>query len=64
MTTLPTPTPEIQLAQLFRERMDFFESRLSTLEFQSRLQTADTEFAQRFDTLIALLTASQPPTAL
>lgn len=62
--TASTPGPEIQLAQLFKQRLDFFESRISTLEFQTRLQTVDTEFSQQFQALIleieALSSAQQP----
>jgi hypothetical protein len=63
--TTPISSPEIQLAQLFKQRLDFFESRISTLEFQSRQQTIDTEFSQQFEILIAqmrTLTAAEPPT--
>lgn len=64
-TPTPTSSPEIQLAQLFKQRLDFFESRISTLEFQSRQQTIDTEFSQQFEILITqmrTLTGAEQPT--
>jgi hypothetical protein len=48
----PIPTPEIRLAQLFKQRLDMFESRLSVLEFQVRQETGNAEFSQAFEALI------------
>lgn len=63
--TTPAPNPEIQLLQLLKQRLDFFESRISTLEFTTRLQTIDSEFSQQFEALILeiqALNSTQQPT--
>lgn len=58
--TTPTPSPVIRLGQLLKQRLDFIESRLSTLEFASRQQTADSEFSQQFEAIVAEIQALNP----
>ena len=54
-------TPEIRLAQLFKQRLDFFESRMSALEFQVRQSADNTEFSQQFEALILEMQALNLP---
>ena len=58
-------TPEIRMAQLFKQRLDIFESRMSVLEFRTQQLTDNTEFSQQFDALILemqVLSAAPPIT--
>ena len=45
-------TPEARMAQLFKQRLDSFESRMSVLEFRIQQSTDNTEFSQQFEALI------------
>lgn len=56
-----TSTPEIRLAQLFKQRLDIFESRMSVLEFQIRQSADNTEFSQQFEALILEMQALNLP---
>lgn len=50
-------TAQIRLAQLFKQRLDAFESRMAALEFRFQQSSENTEFSQQFETLIAELQA-------
>lgn len=57
-------TPEIRMAQLFKQRLDIFESRMSVLEFRVQQSTDNTEFSQQFEALILemqVLNGNPPP---
>lgn len=54
-------TPDIRLAQLFKQRLDNFESRMSVLEFQIRQSVDNTEFSQQFEALILEIQALNLP---
>lgn len=59
-------TPEIRMAQLFKQRLDIFESRISVLEFRIQQSTDNTEFSQQFEALILemqVLNATPPITS-
>ncbi|MCC3473990.1 MULTISPECIES: hypothetical protein [unclassified Microcoleus] len=58
---MTTTTPEIRMAQLFKQRLDFFESRMSALEFQIRQSADNTEFSQQFEALILEMQALNSP---
>ncbi|MEK0186491.1 hypothetical protein [Microcoleus anatoxicus] len=56
--------PVVELVKLFKQRLDYLDSRTSALENQIRSNSAETEFSQRFQELISLLETlpQTPPT--
>ncbi|MEZ2231561.1 hypothetical protein [Microcoleus sp.] len=56
--------PVVELVKLFKQRLDYLDSRTSVLENQIRSNSAETEFSQRFQELISLLETlpQTPPT--
>lgn len=49
------------MAQLFRQRLDIFESRMSVLEFRIQQSAENTEFSQQFEALILEMQALNLP---
>lgn len=45
-------TPETRMLNLFKQRLDSLESRMSVLEFRIHQSTDNTEFSQQFEALI------------